>query len=309
MRAPGDVYGAPLAVVAGGVVSAGLLLRGLGARGVRLRAAPNRARVGAMLTRGRQLVVFTLLGLLLYNIDLIILRYLIGEAAAGKYAAAYVLISFCANLTIAYAHTVLPALAGDGPPTAETSATFASALVTACLVTMPVAIGGALIAPLIVDLVFGAPYAEAATALRLLLLAVPIGALREVAVAALIARHQEQPLLRVNIVAVVVNVSLILALVPAYGLAGAAAATVLSEVVRLFVALVAAGAVIPTRWPMSRLARCLAAGAGMGAAIVLLDVERSLLAVAVGAAVYPALLVAFGLVSLTGHRRIRHADG
>ena len=252
-------------------------------------------------------MAFTLLGLLLYNIDLIILRYLAGEAAAGQYAAAYVLISFCANLMVAYSHTVLPALAQDGPPTAGTAATYASALVTACVLTMPVAIGGALIAPLIVQLVFGAEYAPGATALGLLVLAVPIGALREVAVAALIARRQEPALLRVNIVAVVANVSLIAALVPRFGLAGAAAATVASEVVRLGVALAAAGTAIPGPFPVRRLAACLAAGAGMGGAIVLAGLRDSLVAVAVGGVVYPALLVLLGLVKVTRDRRIHLA--
>jgi O-antigen/teichoic acid export membrane protein len=159
-----------------------------------------------------------------------------------------------------------------------------------------------------VELVFGPPYAQAGTALRLLLLAVPIGALREVAVAGLIARHQEHALLRVNSVAVIVNVSLIVALVPPYGLAGAAGATVLSEIVRMIMALVATRAVIPARWPIARLARCLAAGGVMGAAIVALGLCGSLLAVGVGAVVYPVLLVAFGLVSISGGRRVHLAD-
>ena len=305
VRGPATVLAAPLAVVLGGLAAAVLLLRGLPRLGVHLRRAHDAARVRAMLHRGRRLVLFTLLGLVLYNIDLLMLRFLGGEEAAGHYAAAYVLISFCANLMIAYAHTVLPALAGGAPPDAATAATYGSALVTACAVTMPVAVGGALIAPLVIHLLFGDAYAAAAVALQALVLAVPLGAMREIAVAALIARQCEDALLRVNIVATVVNVSLNLFLIPRYGLVGAAWATVASEVVRLGVALVTARQVIPGTLPMVPLLKCLLAGGGMALAVSGLGLRGSLLAVAVGGVVYPGLLVVLGVVSVSAGPRVR----
>jgi hypothetical protein len=73
------------------------------------------------------------------------------------------------------------------------------------------------------------------------------------------------------------------------------------------VALVAVRTVIPGRLPVSRLAACLAAGAGMGAAIVLAGVRGSLLAVAVGGVVYPVLLALLGLLRVTRDRRIHLA--
>ncbi len=264
--------------------------------------------MAALLSRGRRLALFTLLGLVLYNIDLLMLRVLGGEAAAGHYAAAYVLISFCANLMIAYAHTVLPALAGAAPPTPAMAATYNTALVTALAVTVPVAAGGALVAPLVIGLLFGAAYAPAATALQVLVLAVPIGALREVAVAALIARQRERALLRVNLVTTVVNVSLNLVVIPRYGLVGAAWATVASEVVRLGLASLAARRLIPGKTPVAALAKCLLAGAGMAAAVAVLGLRESLLAVVVGGLVYPGLLLAFGVVRLGGGRHARIAE-
>ncbi len=302
VRGPRDVLGAPVAVVVGGLVATVLLLRGLPALGVHLRRVDDEASVSALLRRGRRLVLFTLLGLVLYNVDLLMLRVLAGEAAAGYYAAAYVLISFCANLTIAYSHTVLPALAGGAAPASSTADTYASALVTAWAVTMPVAVGGALIAPLIVQVLFGPAYAAGAAALQVLVLAVPIGALREIAVASLIARHREQALLRVNIVATLVNVSLNLVLIPRFGLVGAAWATVVSEAVRLGVALVAARRVIPGATPFVALLKCLLAGAAMGLAVAGLGLRASLLAVAVGGVVYPAMLLLLGVLSRSSGR-------
>ncbi len=307
VRGPRDLLGAPVAVVVGGLAAALLLVRGLPGLGVDLRHAVGARPVADLLRRGRRLTVFTLLGLVLYNIDLLMLRVLGGEEAAGHYAAAYVLISFCANLMIAYAHTVLPALAGTAPPTAATAATYGTALVTALAVTMPVAAGGVLVAPLVIGLLFGAAYAPAAMALQVLVLAVPIGGLREVAVASLIARHREDALLRVNIVATVVNVSLNLVVIPRYGLVGAAWATVASEVVRLGMAFVAARRLIPGTAPVAALVKCLLAGVGMAGVVTALGLRGSLLAVVVGGVAYPVLLFAFGVVRRGDGGRIRIA--
>ncbi len=182
--------------------------------------------------------------------------YLIGEAAAGKYAAAYVLISFCANLRSRIAHRAAGAGRETRPPTAATAATYASALVTACLVTMPVAIGGALIAPLIVDLVFGAPYAEAPWPC-----ACWCSPCRSAPCAKWRWRRSSRAtrssaLLRVNIVAAVVNVWLILALVPAYGLAGAAGSHGAQRGVRSVRGARGRGRGDPDALAHGRLARC-----------------------------------------------------
>jgi O-antigen/teichoic acid export membrane protein len=305
VRSGADILWVPVAVAAGMAVGAAMLHRGLLALGVRLTSAGDDGAVRAMLARGRRLVLFTLLGLVLYNVDLLILRYLKGDADAGRYAAAYVLISFCANLMIAYSHTVLPAMARDREPTAATAATYRTALVVAWLVTVPVAVGGALVAPLLVTLLFGRAYGDSAVALQVLVLSVPVAALREVAVAALIARHQEPALLRVNAVAAVVNVGLNLALIPAFGLAGAAWATVASEAVRLWVAAVAARAAVLANWPLGTLARVTAAGAAMGVAVHLSGTATSLAAIAVGGVVYPLALVVARVVALGGPSRVR----
>ncbi len=305
VRSVSDVYWAPIATVIGVLVGTAWLLRGLPGLGVRLFVPGDRPRVASMLARGRRLVLFTLLGLVLYNVDLLILRYLRGEADAGRYAAAYVLISFCANLMVAYAHTVLPSMAREPTPTAATGATYRSALVVAWLVTMPVAVGGALLAPLLIELLFGRAYSDGATALQVLVLSVPVAALREMSVAALIARHREPALLRVNIVAAVVNVSLNLAFIPAFGLAGAAWATVISEVVRLGVAVVAAREAIPGALPLAGFGRVLAAGLGMGLAVVASGTSGSLAAIIVGGVAYPLLLVLFRAVSFGGPEGVR----
>lgn len=305
VRSATDVRWAPVATAIGLGVGTALLHRGLPGLGVRLVADGDRARVTALLARGRRLVLFTLLGLVLYNVDLLILRVLRGDADAGRYAAAYVLISFCANLMIAYSHTVLPSMARDPSPTPGTASAYGTGLVVAWLVTLPVAVGGALVAPWLVTLLFGSAYADGAPALQVLVLSVPIAALREMAVAALIARHRESSLLTVNSAAAVVNVGLNVALIPRFGVVGAAWATVLSEIVRLILAATAVRVAVPGARPWQSLARVTAAGAGMGLAVWLSGTAASPLALVVGGVAYPVLLVLTGGVAFGGGGGLR----
>jgi O-antigen/teichoic acid export membrane protein len=305
VRSTTDLYWVPVAALVGIGVGTAWLHAGLGRLGVRLDASSDPARVDAMLARGRRLALFLLLGLVLYNVDLLLLRALKGEADSGRYAAAYVLISFCANLVIGYTLTVLPVLAKDPIPTAATAAAFASSLVAAWMATVPVAIGGALVSPVIIALLFGTAYADAAVALQVLVLSVPVSAVREVAVAALLARQQESTLLRVNGISAAANIALNLALIPFFGLAGAAWATVGTEVVRTGMALAAAKAALPGPLPLGGVARVALAGLGMGVVVVASGTRASLLAIAVGAIAYPLLLALTGAVRIGGAERIR----
>jgi O-antigen/teichoic acid export membrane protein len=110
-------------------------------------------------------------------------------------------------------------------------------MLLASLVALPVAVGGFMTAEPLIRLIFGAEYAPAAAALAWLLVGVPIATVREVAVAALIASPGgERRLIRVNATCAVFNVAILIPVVPAYGLIGAAVVTVLTEVLRLFMA-------------------------------------------------------------------------
>ncbi|MEZ5290690.1 MAG: polysaccharide biosynthesis C-terminal domain-containing protein [Vicinamibacterales bacterium] len=299
----GDVYWVPLAATFGLAVAALWLLAGTRRLGVDLRAPGDRLRAAAMLARGRRLALFLLLGLVLYNIDLLLLRALKGDADSGRYAAAYVLISFSANLVIGYTLTVLPALAREREPTAATAGIYATGLVTAWMATLPVAIGGVLVAPAVIQVLFGRAYADGASALAVLVLSVPISGVREVAVAALLARQREPALLRVNALAAAANITLNLALIPPFGLVGAAWATVATEVVRTWLAMTAARRAVPGRLPVTGLGRVLAAGLGMGAAIAVSGTSGTLLAIGVGGVAYPVLLGLFGAVRVGGPQR------
>jgi O-antigen/teichoic acid export membrane protein len=132
-----------------------------------------------MFERAPNLGGFTLLGLVLFNADLIYLRIISGQAAAGYYAAAYTFIAFAANLSVAWAHSVMPAMALYEKTDAQRNGVYETSMLLAYAASLPVAVGGILCASPLIALVFGVNFAPAVSALAWLLPAIPIAAVRE----------------------------------------------------------------------------------------------------------------------------------
>ena len=127
--------------------------------------------------------------------------------------------------------------------------------------------------------------------MRILAWYLPLAALREMPVVALIAAGQERALLRVNALTALSNIVLVVATVPKFGLVGAAAATAATEVIRLWLAARAAGrAGYPTidvrqLWPAA------AAAVAMTALILLVRPESLWTSIPLGALGYGATLL------------------
>jgi O-antigen/teichoic acid export membrane protein len=161
-------------------------------------------------------------------------------------------------------------------------------------VGLPLAAGGVVLAPGIVELVGGSSFAPSADPLRLLL---PAGALAYVNGLfgyALIAKNRQREALWLNVVGLVLNLGLNFALVPSYGIVAAAAVTLGCEVVifggswllmrthyRFFPSLVGAG-------------KALLAALVMAAALWPLRHGPVIPLVALGAVVYGAVMLAIG---------------
>jgi O-antigen/teichoic acid export membrane protein len=157
-----------------------------------------------------------LLGLVLFNADLIYLRFISGQASAGYYSAAYTFIAFAANLGVAWAHSVMPSLASIERTDARRNTVFETALLLAYVVALPVAVGGMLTARPLMELVFGPAFLPAVAALVWLLPAVPIAAVREIAVVGLIGSPGgERKLIRINASCAISNIAILLPVVPA----------------------------------------------------------------------------------------------
>ncbi|HXE57639.1 MAG TPA: flippase [Gemmatimonadales bacterium] len=298
VRGPRDVARVPLAQLAGDVAVTLLLLRRLRLDGIPLAPRLEPSVIRPLLPRSGSLVLGTMLGLMIFNADLIFLRLFRGSTETGLYTAAYTFVSFGVNLGLAYSLSLLPSLTRLGTEPAARTALYQTAVVQVFAVSLPVAVGGQLLAGPLLELVFGTRYAPAGPALALLGWSVPLSLVRDVPIIALMAIGREDKVLRVTALAAGLNLCLNLALIPRYGMAGAALATVATEAVRLVIAFRVARRLGFPVGGIPRLWRPLAAAAAMAGLLLALAPRSLPLAVALGAAAYLAALLAVGGVRL-----------
>lgn len=289
-----DVVWVPWAQAIGDVVWALLMLVWLRRLGHTLPLEIAWSRIKPLLSRSFPLVLNIVLGLLIFNCDLLVLKYLHGNASVGLYWAAYQLISFLINMAWAYSHSLLPALTQASPATGARQALYHTSLAQSFAVAAPVAVGGALLSSALIALVFGEQYAASAAPLAILVASVPFMLYKDVAMVALIVAGRENIVLRMTAIAVLFNLVGNLIVIPHYGMIGAACTTLATEVLRALLAAAYARESGFPLLPVRRMWKSALAVAAMAAALLAfggafprasLELEHALAAVAAPLAV------------------------
>ena len=294
VRRTGDIWSVPLAQFAGESAAALLLLGLLARRGFGLRVCWAPERVRPVFHRAWPLVAHGLLGLLIFNSDLVFLRLFRDLASVGYYAAGYTLISFLLNLGVAYGMALLPTLTRLGARTNEERDLYHTAQAQVFTAGLPVALGGALLAVELVQQVFGLSYLPAGAALQVLIWSVPVSLLRNVAISALVARSRQDQVLRTTTGSTVLNLVLNVVLIPRYGIMGAAWATVATELLRTILALRFAAEEGLVVLPLRRLGRATVSGLAMVALLMVVRPANLWAAIAFGGIAYLGVLTAVG---------------
>ena len=305
-----------LVLAAGGGV-AGLLLahavaNGAGLAAVAMLARREGRRAGAlpavrdsaadtrrdMLSYARSVSVLVVLDAVVWQrTEVAFLQALSSPAEVAFYALAFGVAAQVSRIPY-HASVVLfpsfPGLVGAGR-VAEVSALHGTAMRYLVLLGAPLAVGLAVTAPAIVRLLWGAAYAPAALVLAVLALGSLPAFASGASPAVLHALRRQDRLVRQGVVAAVADVLLALALVPAAGALGAAAANVVAQglgsVLAIRAAVVVAGAAVPA----GALARIVLAAALMGvvSAVPIVTVgglPGLVAAVVIGAVAYPLAL-------------------
>ena len=290
VRGPGDLARVPLAQFIGDML-AGLMLAGwLSRRGHAIAIRIDWARVAPLLRRAASLVGSGLLGLVVYNSDLLFLRVFWGATDVGYYAAAYVLVSFLINLGTAYHQSLLPTLTRLAPQPRDEYRLYHTAMAHVFAVTLPIAIGGYFLAPHIIAFVFGTAYGASAPALQLLVWSVPFLLARGVSKVALMARQREHQVLRSEMWATAINIGLNVFLIPRYGIMGAALSTVFTEAARWGILLALARREGFRETSVSRFWRSGVAGLMMAGLMIIFPPTNIWLGMLMGAVAYIAIL-------------------
>ena len=289
-----DAWKLPAAILIGdglAVTALGVLLVKRGYR-FQLRGDWDMAR--RVMRRARPVMLHIVLGLALYNSDLLFLRALRSSADVGIYAAAYTLISFAGNLGVAYGMSLMPSLAALPSGGPQQQALYHTAFLHSAAIAVPTFVGGVFVAPDVMFLVFGKQYAGGGVVLQILLLSIPFFTARLIVFFALVVHAGEHSLVRAIVEALLANIVLNVVLIQAFGPVGAAWATVTTEVLFL-VFLARYGRAAGLRFPpLKRFWQPTVACLVMGLALVMTAEQHALVRVAVGAAVYALVLLALG---------------
>lgn len=263
----------------------------------RFRPALDRAVVRPILRRALPLGLVAVLGIVHFRIDAILLSLLRPIGDVGVYNAAYRFLEQALVAPALFMTAIFPVLAGYAAAgDARLAATVRKALTFLLLIGAPIGVGAFVLAEPIVTLVAGPAFDEAATPLRILLVAVVIAFVSTLFVNLLIVYDVLGRLLAVSVLSVTLNIALNLVLIPRYSYNGAAVATVITE--GLGAAVIALWAIrrcgVRIEWaPMLRIA---VAAAGMAVVAIVASGQPLAVPILAGAAVYVGLVLVLHVV-------------
>lgn len=296
VREPADALFVPLAQFAGDSVGALWMIARLRSNGIALSLRFDARIFFAVVQRAGPLLANNLLALAIYNADVIFLRVFRTVVEVGQYLAAYTLINFLGVLGNLATVTLLPNLAKLRESRSERAVLVHTALARVFVAGLPIAVGGALLAPRLIDLVFGEEYSPAGPILALLIWTIPPLLSRGVYSAVLISDQRHDLVLRATAFAAALNVGLNFVMIPWLGMIGAAVTTLLAEGIRMMLTRTWALRSGLEGLPLTRLSRVLISTAIMAAGLLGLNRLPLPLLLASGILVYfITLLLAGGL--------------
>lgn len=182
---------------------------------------------------------FVLIGLVTnayWKIDVIMLSKMQRASDVGLYTAAYRLMEILKTLSFAYVTALFPVLSRSfeqGRESLEKTCTLSIKYLN--ILSAPIVIGTFVLSSRIVHLIYGSEFAVAGDVLRILVWTVAIFPPAFVMARALVASHHQRADLVANVIAMAVNVSLNVYLIPRWSHRGAAVATIVSVTALLIV--------------------------------------------------------------------------
>ncbi|GAB6877929.1 lipopolysaccharide biosynthesis protein [Halorubrum gandharaense] len=228
------------------------------------------------------------------DVDVLVLGVFVGEALIGVYVVVWSLAKFLNLFATAIRDTLFPEISQksqDGLDAA--SGLVEDSLAFAGLVAIPGLVGGVLLADRIM-LVYGPEFAEGTTILGLLIFAVLLYAYQKQLSNALNAVDRPDLSFRINIVFIVTNAGLNLALIPTLGLVGAAIASVASTFVGAILSYAALTRLVDFTAPVGDVGRQVAAALVMGGVVYSARALSEGTMIAVFNEMFVALLVGLG---------------
>ncbi len=174
------------------------------------------------------------LSILMINTDVLIIGIMRSNADVGYYSAANRIIQILYALPAIVAITILPALSRLAvSDQAKLRAMLEKTITTLLLVAIPTALGGIILGDKIIALLFGAEYLPAVAAFRILLITLIFSSASIILGDGLFVYNHQKKLIVYSALGGISNVIFDLALIPRFGIAGSAWATVISQIISI----------------------------------------------------------------------------
>lgn len=241
-----------------------------------------------------------------YKFDTILLNIFRGDSETGFYNAAYNLVFSAVLISNVINTSMYPTLTREFTNNpGELPKIFERMLRYLMIVSLPIAVGGSLLAGPLVDLLYSGSYAQSALALRIVIWVIPLMYASEYLGYIVVIHNKEIRVARAILVSTAVNISLNLLLVPIYGLLAASVMTVVTEIILVAQHLwTLRGMIRHSDWKGSLLRPVLAALLMGGVVYLAHPYLHLFVTIGVGALVYFGLLVLIGVV---GQEELRFA--
>ncbi len=239
--------------------------------------------------------------LVYFRIDSVMVSFFRGDVEVGQYGAAYNLVSALMFLPSGLVAAMFPKLAGEyRSPDDYVDAPFQRAARWLLAVSLPMAVGGWLLAAPLVTLLLGPTYRPATTALAVLVWTLPVWFITFLQGNMLTIIERQRAVAWVGLVNMLLNIGMNLVIIPVYGFTGAAVTTLLTEIaglVQMFYLLKKNISLAGTAMTALKVAVLTTA---MALLILLIrDRIHVLAVVAVAAAAYGAAALALGVIPLS----------
>lgn len=201
----------------------------------RLGVRPGRLNLSAWRPLLRAAIPFGVIGFTLglsYKFDTVLLNIFHGDAVTGYYNAAYNLIFSSVVISNVINTSLYPSLTRRAAQNAESlGGIYERAFRYLLTISIPIAVGGILLADQIIPFLFGEGYEPAVQVLRIVIWAVPLMFVSEFLGYVVIVNGQERRVARAVLISTGLNVAVNLIVVPLYGFVGAAIMTCVTELV------------------------------------------------------------------------------
>jgi len=292
------LYGA---ILSAGVLRSAAMWLALRRTGVRPRFPVSRTIARGLVINGAPLALASFLTLAYQHTDKLITTAMLGEDRTGQLTAAFVIsfgvIELLSTTVLVAVFPLMSRTYSDGMRALFEFMIEKLAFFN-LLISLPIALVIALLSVPLSGLLFGPDFTRTASVLQVLIWYTVVTMVGNVFAQALLVENRQRRTLIIRASGLAVNVALNIALLPLIGVAGAAVASLLAELMVL-AGLVSSFRFQPDWWARvrSHLWRMALAGAGMAAAIVLLRGVSPVLAGAAGAAVYLALVLVLGAIA------------